>query len=140
MTTSWVDAVATGPGSPAASSIRKIPSGSGAGSKRSVCSLGAPPRLRERRDLGAEDVEDADGDVRGVFSVYVIVVLSAIASPFGETVSGSAASPAIASEVSPPPIRPSAGVTSLRSGSRTSSSPEAAPSRPTVQSTLAPAP
>ncbi len=41
----------------------------------------------------------------------MIVVLSEIVSPFGETVSGSAESPAIASEMSPPPITPSAGVT-----------------------------
>ena len=46
-----------------------------------------------------------------LFSVYVIVVLSEIESPFGETVSGSTESPAIASEMSPPPIAPCAGKT-----------------------------
>jgi hypothetical protein len=48
-----------------------------------------------------------------VFRVNVTVVPSATSSAFGETVSGSAASPAIESARSPPPITPSTGVTSL---------------------------
>ena len=70
VTASCVAAVATRPPVAfAASSIRKIPSGSGAGSKRSTCS---PARFQVFGNVATsrpEHVEHRDGHVRGVFSV-----------------------------------------------------------------------
>ena len=112
VTASCVDDVATRPPvALAASSIRKIPSGSGAGSKRSTCSPARFHAFGKVATWAPSTSRTRTATFAGVFSVYVIVVLSEIVSPFGETVSGSAERPAIASEMSPPPMTPSAGVT-----------------------------
>ena len=66
VTASCVDDVATRPPvALAASSIRKMPSGSGAGSKRSTCSPARFHAFGNVADLGAEHVADAHGHVRG---------------------------------------------------------------------------
>ena len=66
VTASCVDAVAMRPPVAfAASSIRKIPSGSGAGSKRSTCSPARFHVFGNVDDLRAEHVENAHGHVRG---------------------------------------------------------------------------
>ena len=90
----------------AASSIRKTPSGSGDRVEAEHVLAGALPAFGESSPPGRRAASrDVDGHVRGrVSACSVIVVLSAIVSPFGETVSGSAERPAIASEMSPPPI------------------------------------
>jgi hypothetical protein len=91
-----------------------MPSGSAAGSKRMACS---PARFHVFAATVATSAPSSSRaftvTLAAELSVYVIVVSSATSSSFGETVSGSAASPVIDRAASePPPIVPSAGVTS----------------------------
>ena len=112
VTASCVAEVATRPPVAfAASSILKMPSASGAGSKRSTCSPARFQAFGNAATSAPSTSTTRTATFAGVFSVYVIVVLSEIESPFGETVSGSTESPPIASEMSPPPIAPCAGRT-----------------------------
>ena len=110
-TASCVDEVATRlPVAFAVSSIRKMPSASCAGSKLSTCSPARFQAFGNDATCAPSTSSTLTATFAGVFSVYVIVVLSETASPFGETVSGSTESPAIESETSPTrPIAPCAG-------------------------------